>query len=460
MSDHRAIAAVTETLVHIIRAAARDFETDLPQERISAFAPDVIEKKQAEVNDGGKPRINLYLYLVDHNAAWQNTPLPTTNGQGQPPVALTLYYLLTAYEGEDVPGSGQTALGLAMRALHDRPILSAGDFPVVTSNLPQQIERVKITRQPLNIDEMSKLWSSFQSKYRTSVAYRVDTVLIESLRGAVASLPVLSRSGRKDRGVIAQGSVFPPFPTLEQIILQDTLNGNTSRERLSDEAMLSPDTAVWPLYRNGFRPKEVIELRGQSLSQSFSFKEADPLIERKYFLRLRNDHLPEPIFIQVLPDDLSDERLMVDLPDFSTPDQWVPGIYSVALAIQETREFGGATYLELHVSNELPIALVPQIVPPMRVFITNGVAEVTLSLVTSVRRTQRVSLFLDSREIAAQPLSGDDPISEVTFVIRPARPGTYRLRLRVDGVDSELITLNERNQPAFDENARLVLVEA
>ena len=57
------------------------------------------------------------------------------------------------------------------------------------SDLQDQVERVRITAQPLSLEEMSKLWMTFQTQYRISAAYEV-------VRGA-------------DRGYTAQGTTLP-----------------------------------------------------------------------------------------------------------------------------------------------------------------------------------------------------------------------------------------------------------
>ena len=48
------------------------------------------------------------------------------------------------------------------------------------SNLHEQIERVRITPQPLSLEEISKLWAAFQTNYRLSAAYQAAVILIES----------------------------------------------------------------------------------------------------------------------------------------------------------------------------------------------------------------------------------------------------------------------------------------
>ena len=108
-------------------------------------------------------------------------------------------------------------LGRTMRILHDHPVLGRDEIrnALVGNDLGDQVERVRITPQPLTLDEMSKLWTSFQREYRMSTAYHVSVVLIESDRSARTPLPVLTR-GEADLGVAVVPEPTPPYPALER----------------------------------------------------------------------------------------------------------------------------------------------------------------------------------------------------------------------------------------------------
>src|SRR5262249_16208173 len=117
-------------------------------------------------------QLNLFLYQVMRNAAWSNRDIVQQVKPGEtgfPPLPPNLYYLITAF-GRDNDATQPFAhelLGKAMITLHDHTLLSADDIPTATaatlsrSDLDQQIERVRITFQPLSLDELSKLWTGF-----------------------------------------------------------------------------------------------------------------------------------------------------------------------------------------------------------------------------------------------------------------------------------------------------------
>jgi hypothetical protein len=174
MSNSLAIAAVTATLRHLLD---HGLNADVPGTRVTTRPPD-----KARDGSGGN-QVNLFLYQTLPNAAWRNIDLPAAGrASGQPPLALNLYYLLSAYgQNEDDPDPySHRLLGEAMRLFHEQPLLDPAAIRAALpgNDLHEQVERVRISLQPLSLEEMSKLWSTFQTQYRISVAYEVSVVLI------------------------------------------------------------------------------------------------------------------------------------------------------------------------------------------------------------------------------------------------------------------------------------------
>jgi hypothetical protein len=118
MSNSLAIAAVTATLRRLLD---QGLNAELPGTRVSTRPPD-----RARENHTGN-QVNLFLYQTLPNAAWRNiAPGPASpGGASVPPLALNLYYLLSAYgQNEDDPDPySHRLLGEAMRILHDHPVL-------------------------------------------------------------------------------------------------------------------------------------------------------------------------------------------------------------------------------------------------------------------------------------------------------------------------------------------------
>jgi len=99
MSNTLAIGAVTATLRNLLDQAIAEEGGGM---HATTMAP---EKAQIFGQADGQGRINLFLYQTQINAAWRNMDMPgqiKPNETGRPPLALDLYYLLTAYGARDL----------------------------------------------------------------------------------------------------------------------------------------------------------------------------------------------------------------------------------------------------------------------------------------------------------------------------------------------------------------------
>jgi hypothetical protein len=426
MSNSLAIGAVTATLRNLLQTGIAEEGggigvTTMPPERAVNFG-------QAD----GTARINLFLYNTQVNAAFRNMGMPgqTRPGEtGQPPVPLDLFYILTAYERTDgdVSVIAHRLLGRAMSVLHDHPLLGANEIrsALPDNDLADQIERVRITPQPLSLDELSKLWMMFQTGYRISAAYQVSVVLIESWRPARAPLPVLAR-GREDGGVIAQADLIPPFPTITGVGLESPVPGelHSMRQRVSFE--LNDRIAI--------------------LGHHFAGSGSDPA-SVMVTVRLSSPRLDEPRDTMVPVTDRTDQSIRFRIPNDSI--NLPAGSYMLSALVEPN----GAP-AETRTTNEWPVLIAPQITTTMpmtvaRVSVVDemGDATITLSCSPEVRPEQRVTLVLGDQQLRAE----DHPTQTDTFSFRvqQIRAGDYRVRLRVDGVDSHLLDFSDPERPKF-----------
>ena len=89
---------------------------------VSALPPDVIPLEGIDA----VPRLNLFLHQATPNLAWRNALMPTHDGAGRrttnPPLALDLHYLLTAYGIEEL--QAEVLLGYGLLMLHETPVLT------------------------------------------------------------------------------------------------------------------------------------------------------------------------------------------------------------------------------------------------------------------------------------------------------------------------------------------------
>jgi hypothetical protein len=200
MSNYLAIATVTATLNELLRPGV---ESEVTGATITMKRPN-----DSALDSSTTPGVNIFLYQVTPNPAYHNNDLPTRRADGtvveRPQVALDLHYLLTFYGNEDTL-EPQRLLGSTVRTLHARPLLTRQaihdtvgnlSFPYLAgSNLADQVELVKFTPTPLNLEELSKLWSVFfQTTYKLSIAYLGNLVLIEADDNPQQALPVRERN--------------------------------------------------------------------------------------------------------------------------------------------------------------------------------------------------------------------------------------------------------------------------
>jgi len=397
MSNALSIATVTAALQNLI---IRALQGDSPDVRVTTKPPD-----RARTGDGPN-QVNLFLYQAHHNAALRNMEVPRRSRPGEtapPPLALDLRYLLTVYAQNDDGADSQKLLGRSMLALHDHAVLGAKELQEALpgNDLHQQIERVRITPEPLTLEEMSKLWTTFQTQYRLSAVYQVSAVLIESKRPPRMPLPVLAV------GLRTQADLAPPYPHL--------------------------DAAVPPNRQVGVRLGETLTLAGAHL-------EGDS-VEAQFMTRL----WARPITVPARGG--SAAEVAVTIPVGGS--DWPAGSYTVAAVIHR----GARSWL----TNALPFSLSPRIdsiAPPAPQRDKNGQINFNLLCAPQVWADQRASLLFDDREVPLPPRSGSSGTLQITLADAPA--GDHYLRLRVDGVDSELIK-RAVSPPVFDDTQKVTV---
>jgi hypothetical protein len=407
MSAPSAIAAVTSTLRNLLTNAALE-DSELLDTTVTTQPPAVAR------NGNDANQLNLFLYSTAVDTAFSNSPIPgqiKTGESGMPPLALVLKYLITAYGRNEDDVNGHRLMGRSMSALHDHPLLGSSEIQAALpdTDLHNQIERVRITHNALSVDDMSKLWTSFQAEYRLSTGYEVSVVLIESTQPAKTPLPVLKR-GENDQGVAAQPDLIPPFPAIVGIVPPNR-----------QPSALLGDTLI---------------LSGHNL-------DGDTVI-----VRFNNIHLPDPIDIPVLAGG-TENQISAQIPN--NPADWLVGFYTVEALINKAGE-------QDRLTNILPLALAPTImgIAPPNPVVRDGSGSVTLTLTCSpqVRAGQHAALLLGDREVLAQ----DHPVQTdtITFVINDAPVGSRYVRLRIDGIDSLLVNRTV-SPPAFDSAMEVII---
>lgn len=176
MSDYRAIQGVSSTLKKLLETFMVLNGPDVaPDDRV-AITLGLPDQENAE------KRVNLFLYHIIENAHLKNQDLPGAahpSEYGRPPLALQLHYLVTAYSGDEEGDQleAQQILGDAMRVLHDHPYLAGS---ALDPSLEDAVERVRLTLEPLTVEDVTKVFVSLTTPYRLSVGYKVTAIRIQS----------------------------------------------------------------------------------------------------------------------------------------------------------------------------------------------------------------------------------------------------------------------------------------
>jgi len=392
MSNYLAVATVTATLQRVLQAV---IGADVPGATATTVRPDASGQGLPPVG------VNIFLYQVTPNAALRNADLPTRNAGGQasqrPVAALDLHYLMSFY-GADGTLEQQRVLGSTVRTLHSQPLLTRQMIRdtvtdpayayLATSNLADAVDLVRFAPSSFSLEEFSKLWSvMLQTPYALSAAYRASVVLIEDDITTLSPLPV------RERQVFAVQFQQPAIQSVSPQILATgatlTINGQN--------------------------------LRGDVTKIKFGDKLA-------------------------LPATVGDRQITVTLP---------PTLQPGVRTVQVIHDFDFGTASEPHrgfESNAMPFILQPIITTAPPFTAARGSA-LTLGFAPPIGREQSVTLLIGDNAISLPTRPPTDPPTASTFnftIPVTFSPGTFFLRVRVDGAESALTVDNATPFPAYN----------
>jgi hypothetical protein len=413
MSNFLAVATVT--------AALRQLLDDAVSRDVSGATATAV-RPNAPAGELPDPGVNLFLYQVTPNASWRNADLPTRSGEGglvqRPRAAIDVHYLLSFYGAESTL-EPQRVLGSALRALHEEPVLSRQRIREVidatpalaASDLDEEVELVKFTQLPLNLEELSKLWSVFfQAPYVLSVAFHGTVLLIEGTRTPRPALPVRAH----------------------------TIYVNTFRQPLIERVTPAAGAGL-PITASSTLRIAGLRLRGASTAVRIGLIDVSPTAGN-----------------------VSDTRIDVALP---------PGLRAGIQAVQVVHAALMGTPLAPHggvESNAMPFVLQPTITASVSgvtptiedgsPLVVDGMtlqsATATVDFTPRVGRRQRVKLLLyelgapEGRPARAYAFDApaangiadpDQPdTASIAFALKRLFPGPYLVRAQVDGAESPL----------------------
>ena len=191
MSSALAIASVTAFLKSLLESGLVDEGINASiggDAMVSALPPDRITTGTDE-----RPQLNLFLHQVTPHTGLR----PRERSDRRALLGLDLHYLLTAYGAQDF--QIEILLGYAAQVMNRTPIvrrdvlrstlstLASSDNGGISTptlqalagfDLDTQVDQIEVRPQYLNGEELSRIWSTLQARYRPSLAYKVSMVLI------------------------------------------------------------------------------------------------------------------------------------------------------------------------------------------------------------------------------------------------------------------------------------------
>ncbi|MBW4615578.1 MAG: DUF4255 domain-containing protein [Desmonostoc vinosum HA7617-LM4] len=409
MSNALSIAAVTAVLKVLL-------ENGLVSDPITASVGDVVvtalPPDRISVEADERAQLNLFLYQVtqNRNVDWVSPEFrqrhSRINGNSRattPPLALDLHYLLSAYGAKDF--QAELLLGYAMQLLHKTPIITADIIEntlinasttnissvfsqaligVPVSDLAVQIGQIKLSPEFFNMEETSKLWSALQTHYRPSATYLASMVLIESSH---------------DDYPEGFSSVALSQPNIEQVMALSK----------TDQVIVGGTTLV-------IRGKQ---LRGDVTRVRLSNTEA-----------------------LLVPQDIKETQISLQVPPNLSAS--VQGVQVVHLTMSHTGQMHHVVE-----SNVAAFVLHPKITASVAQIQDSNdnlrSAEINVKLHPQVGKAQRVVLLLNEILPSNPPVgyfflvaSRDEDTDVITIPVNKVKPGTYLVRVQVDGAESPL----------------------
>jgi hypothetical protein len=351
--------------------------------------------------------LNLFLYQVTPNNGYSNLDLPARSYNGnlskKPLLGLDLYYLLTAFSIND-DLVAHRILASAMRFLHENPVLTREVIHKTIAALPDfeesdleyQIELIKLSYQPLSLEELTKLWSSFfQTQYRVSVAYQATVVLLDGKKRPRSTLPVLKRNVHLVR------LKHPIIDNIEPQIIERTTGAK-------------------------------ITIIGQNL-QADDYDATDILFDN--IPPIPSSDVPQP-------DVVTDERIVIEVPlKLKIGIKKVQVIHKIRDKPTPLQE----RFIAIRKSNEIPFVLSPKIVnlPPS---VSQG-STLTIEIEGEVSRSQKVEFLIGDFTLSVLPESinptGVDNVSNISVTVpknflQGGPSQQFLFRIRIDGAESFL----------------------
>lgn len=400
MGNYLSFAAVSSTISFILEEVNRDVSGI----KITTRPLDAIDLQNP--TNG----LNIFLYLVTPTSALDAVDTLVRDKTGQPTnnpiLSLDLHYIITATSSENDDLVAQKILASAMKVLNNYPILLRDTIRnavrnkegLEASDLPDQIDDVRLTLNALTTDDLTKIWSRFpNANFRPSVAYVAQVISLES-------------------------SLVEPAGTIGSVAL-----GNIAQLKSPLIERIEPQILE-------YAPDAKIIITGNNL------KASEVSIE-----------FGDTTGMETKPYSVSDTRILG-----TVPADVQPGILKVSVNHYLNPKRDGSGDIKrwsVLKSNSSPLVLAPRILSPRQGNASRG-KELTVEFEPGISEGRTVFVYMGDRAIPATPIKPDSDsklkVKRVKLMVpNDLEKGAYLLRVAMDGTSSRLVFDNDPRSANF-----------
>ena len=196
MADFRAIEAVSESLLHLLRLSYQPDDFDQNELQFEVYNAQGFAQPMAA-------GVSLFLYRIIPNGMHRIPPgRRTPDGrQLQTRLPVDLHFLATVW-ARDVSLQHRIA-GWLLRTFEDTPILPTGLMETAAPGIFQPDETVEILLDQLTTEDLMRIWDAMpEIDYQLSIPYIARNVQIASRQTISSGPPVQERALDMGRRVI------------------------------------------------------------------------------------------------------------------------------------------------------------------------------------------------------------------------------------------------------------------
>ncbi len=187
---YTAVRATSLTLANYLRQ--RIASDALLAPLFSSGTMEVTLNTPKEMDDNNTQGLSVWLYRVVRDEQRLNAPRPQHQPShlGRPALPMCGHYLVTPMVASGTAQSPETEhalLGKVLQAFHDRPVLRGVDL---RDDLAGSEAQIHVRLEPLDLEELTRVWEALNRAYQLSVSYEVSVVEIATAREPDSIAPV------------------------------------------------------------------------------------------------------------------------------------------------------------------------------------------------------------------------------------------------------------------------------